>query len=185
MSLALPVLAGLGVRLLLGGRLDRLAELHLRAWWLFLAAFTIQVIAFPFGFLPWRVEPSRATALWLVSYGLLVVAVVLNRRITGVLLVGLGMGLNVAAIVANGGTMPVLPHAMRSAGADYVTRANSTAAPEPRLSWLVDRWAAPDWVPLANVFSIGDVVIALGAFVLVVVAMGVREPGAASAAEEA
>ena len=46
-------------------------------------------------------------SLWVVSYGLLVVAAVLNRRITGVPVVALGMGLNLVAILANRGTMPV------------------------------------------------------------------------------
>ena len=45
---------------------------------------------------------------------------------------------------------------------------------EPNLPWLVDRWAAPDWLSLANVFSVGDVVIAFGAFVIVLAGMGVR-----------
>ena len=182
MSLALPVIAAVGLGLLLGGRLAALAELRLRAWWLFLAALGIQLVAFPFGFMPWHVDPAVASALWLVSYGLLVAGAVLNRRIRGVLFVAVGMGANVVAIVANGGTMPVLPEAMRAAGASYVTRNNSTAEADPRLPWLVDRWAAPDWVPLANVFSVGDVVIAVGAVVLVLGAMGVgarRRPAVA------
>lgn len=184
MSLALPVLAALGIGVLLGGRLSGLAELRIRAWWLFLAAFAIQVVAFPFAFLPWQVDSTVASVLWLASYGLLVVAATLNRRIVGVPLVALGMGMNVVAIVANGGSMPVLPQAMHDAGADYVTLANSTATAAPRLSWLVDRWAAPDWVPLANVFSVGDVVIALGAMVIVLAAMGTQMPRRAPAASE-
>jgi hypothetical protein len=182
MSLALPVLAALGVGILLGGRASGLAELRLRAWPLFIAAIAIQVVAFPFGVLPWRVDSTVATVLWLASYGLLVVAAILNRRVAGVPLVAVGMGANVVAIVANGGSTPVLPAAMRDAGADYVTRANSTANAEPRLAWLVDRWAAPDWIPLANVFSVGDVVIAVGAMVVVLAAMGVGQRPPASAA---
>ena len=175
MSLALPVFVAVAVGLLLGGRLPGLAEIRLRAWPLFLAALGVQVVAFPFGFLPWRVDATVATVLWLVSYGLLVVAAILNRRIVGVPVIALGMGANVVAIVANGGSMPVLPQAMRDAGADYVTRANSTANAEPRLTWLVDRWAAPDWIPFANVFSVGDVAIAVGAMVVVLAAMGVPQ----------
>jgi hypothetical protein len=37
--------------------------------------------------------------------------------------------------------------------------------------WLVDRWGAPDWVPLANVYSIGDLLLGLGGVVIVVGAM--------------
>ena len=113
-----------------------------------------------------------ATALWLASYALLVVAAVLNRRITGVPVVALGMALNLAAILANRGTMPVRYEAMRDAGRTAAVQANSTALSHPHLPWLVDRWAAPDWIPLANVFSVGDVVIALGAFVVVLAGWG-------------
>jgi len=177
MVLALPVLAALVVGVALGGRPGNLARLSLRASWLFFAAIALQVVAFPFGFLPWRTHEAVATLLWLTSYALLIGAAVLNRRITGVPLVALGMGMNVVAVAANGGTMPVLPEAMHAAGGDHATYANSTAAADPNLSWLVDRWAVPDWVPLANVFSVGDVLIAAGAAVIVLAAMGVRLPG--------
>ncbi len=82
------------------------------------------------------------------------------------------MILNLVAVIANGGRMPVLPDAMHRAGHDYGVRMNSVAAADPRLDWLVDRWAAPEWVPLANVFSAGDVVIALGALALGLAATG-------------
>jgi hypothetical protein len=65
---------------------------------------------------------------------------------------------------------------MQAAGQSYAVRNNSIQSADPSLSWLVDRWAAPDWVPLANVFSVGDVVIAVGAFVVVLVAMRPRLP---------
>jgi hypothetical protein len=72
--------------------------------------------------------------------------------------------------------MPVLPAARDASGHSYVAEANSVADPSPAVGWLVDRWAAPDWVPLANVYSVGDVVIAAGAFLLVLVASGARLP---------
>lgn len=180
MSLVFPVLGALAVGLALGGRLGNLAELRLRAPWLFFVAIALQVVAFPFGFLPWSTEPAVASWLWLVSYGFLIVAAVVNREIAGVPIVALGMLLNLAAIVANGGTMPVSSSAMHEAGRTAVTQANSTAVADPHLDWLVDRWAAPDWIPLANVFSIGDVVIAVGAVVIVLSAMGVRLPRASA-----
>ena len=173
MSLALPVVAAACLGLLLGGRLGALADIRLRAWWLFFAAFGLQVLAFPFEFLPWRTGHATASAIWIVSYGLLLVAAALNVRIQGVPLVVAGIAANVAAVLANGGTMPVTPAALEDAGESYATNANSTAISDPSLPWLVDRWAAPDWIPFANVFSVGDVVIALGTFLLVLAAMGV------------
>jgi hypothetical protein len=87
-----------------------------------------------------------------------------------------GLLLNLAAILANGGHMPALPRALRAAGLHYTVSMNSRAMSHPALPWLVDRWAAPRWVPLANVFSAGDVVIAVGGFVLALVVMRARVP---------
>jgi hypothetical protein len=184
-SLAFPVLLAVGIGLLLGGRLGRLGEIELRVPWLFLAAIAIQVVAFPLDFLPWRMEETAASVLWVASYALLVVAAVLNRRITGVPIVAVGMLLNLAAILANRGTMPVRLDALHDAGRTAVTHANSTALADPHLAWLVDRWAAPSWIPLANVFSIGDVVIAVGAFVIVLAGMGTAIPRSATRETEA
>jgi Family of unknown function (DUF5317) len=175
-SLAFPVVGALALGLVLGGRLGNLARLRLRASWLFFVAIALQVVAFPVAFLPWRMDAGVASVLWLTSYGFLIVAAFVNRRVTGVPIVALGMCMNVAAIVANGATMPVSRSAMHDAGRTAVTQANSTAVADPRLGWLADRWAAPDWIPLANVFSVGDVVIAAGAVVIVLHAMGVRIP---------
>ena len=172
-----PVLLALGARSRARWRLGALAELTLRAPWLFLAAIGLQLVAFPVAGLPWQTHETAASVLWVVSYGLLVVAAALNRRITGVPVVAARMLLNLVAILANRGTMPVSYEAMRPrAGRSAVTQANSTAMSDPSLPWLVDRWAAPDWLPLANVFSVGDVVIAVGAFVIVLAAMGVQRP---------
>jgi Family of unknown function (DUF5317) len=175
-ALAFPVVIGVALGLALDGKLGRLASLPLRAPWLFLLAILLQVIAFPFGVLPWRTGETAATTLWIFSFALLVAAAVVNRKIRGVPLVAVGLFSNAAAVLANGGTMPVLPDAMRAAGESYAQQANSTADADPSLALLVDRFAAPEWVPLANVYSIGDVLIALGAIVIVVAAMGPRLP---------
>lgn len=173
MVLALPLIAGLAVAPLLGGSLRALGSLGLRSLWLFYAAIAVQLVAFPVEALPWRTPPDVASALWLVSYGLLIAAAVRNRRIPGVPVVAAGMLANVVAVAANGGRMPVLPDAMRAAGHDYGVHQNSEALADPRLSWLVDRWAAPDWVPLANVYSVGDVLIAFGGLAFAFGATGV------------
>jgi Family of unknown function (DUF5317) len=176
MAQLLPIAFAVPLALALGGRLGRLAELQLRGLWLFFLAIGIQIVAFPFAFLPWTTGEDTAKALWLVSYACLLVAAALNRRILGAQVVAAGMALNLAAILTNGGRMPATPEAMEAAGLDFAVKHNSVAAAEPNLSWLVDRFAAPDWVPLTNVYSVGDVIIALGAVVLVFSATGARLP---------
>ncbi len=139
MVLAFPVVLALVLGLALGGSLGRLAEMRLRAPWIFLAAIGLQLVAFPVAGLPWRTHETVASILWVASYGLLVVAAVLNRRIAGVPVVAAGMLLNLVAILANRGTMPVSDAAMHDAGRTAVTQANSTALPDPSLPWLIDR----------------------------------------------
>jgi len=176
MAQLLPIALALPIAFLLGGRLRRVAELRLQGLWLFFLAIGIQVVAFPFAFLPWTTGGSTAKALWLLSYGCLLAAAVVNRRILGAQVVAVGMGLNLAAILSNGGRMPATPGAMETAGLDFAVKHNSVASADPALPWLVDRFAAPEWVPWANVFSVGDLVIALGSVVLVLTATGARLP---------
>ena len=56
-------------------------------------------------------------------------------------------------------------------GRPYSSHNNSIEVVRPHLAPLVDRWAVPHWIPLGNVFSVGDVLIAIGIAVAVVVAM--------------
>jgi hypothetical protein len=184
MVLVLGIVAGLVAGLACGGRIDRIADLALRGAPLFIAALALQVIAFPSGILPFAIPDGAATALWLCSYALLVALALLNRRVRGFPLATAGMLSNLVAVLANHGHMPALPSALADAGTPIAhVHNNSVAAQHPHLAWLVDRWGAPDWVPLANVYSVGDVLLALGAVVIVAGAMGagLRRPLVADA----
>jgi hypothetical protein len=172
MALAWPLLIGLALAPLLGGRWSRLAELNLRLMWLFYAAIGLQLVAFPVSALPWRTPDRAAVVLWLVSYGLFIVAVAVNARVPGVPLVAVGMASNLAAIITNGGHMPALPSALRASGHHFVQNRNSAVLSHPHLPWLIDRWAAPQWIPYANVFSVGDLAIATGGLVFALAATG-------------
>jgi hypothetical protein len=176
-SLALPLVAGLLLAPILGGSWRRLGELTLRGMTLVYVALAMQLAAFPVRALPWRTPDRVAVALWLVSYVLLAVVAALNLARPGVALVGVGMLANVAAILSNGGHMPALPSALRAAGLHFTASRNSAAMASPHLGWLVDRWAAPTWVPWANVFSVGDVAIMAGGFVFGLAACGVGRSG--------
>jgi hypothetical protein len=177
MVLLLAVGLGIAVGFLLGGRLWHLADLRLRAVWLFYLAIGLQIVAFPSETLPWSVGDRLAIGMWLASYGCLVVAAACNVRVKGAAVVGLGMASNLAAVVANGGHMPGLPSALRAAGHVYTgAHNNEVAASHPHLAWLVDRWAVPHWIPGGNVYSVGDVLIAVGAVVMVSAAMHARRP---------
>jgi hypothetical protein len=155
------------------GRLGALAELDLRRPWLVLAAIAIQVVII-------SVVPGDVGALGeplhMVSYALLGAFAWSNRRIVGVPIVALGGFLNVLAITVNGGVMPADPDALAAAGktveaGEFI---NSKAVTDPKLGFLGDIIATPGSLPVSNVYSVGDVLILLGAFVLLHVACGSR-----------
>ena len=168
------VVLAVAVGLCLGGRLSRLATLELRAIALLYGAIGLQLAAFPAGVFPWAMNDVVARVLWMASYALLAAAAVMNRHIRGVTGVAAGIALNLTAIVANGGHMPARVQALAEAGQAYRVHNNSISLADPHLATLVDRWAAPDWLPFANVFSVGDIAIAVGIFVVVVCAMRPR-----------
>jgi hypothetical protein len=171
MVLAYPLLLGIVVAPLLGGRLRRLAATKVRLLGLIYAALAIQLAAFPIHAFPWHTPDHAAVALWLSSYALLAAAAVGNIRLPGMPLIAAGLVANLAAVLANGGHMPVLPRTMHAAGYDAV-RYNSAALAQPHLPWLVDRFVAPHWIPRANFYSVGDVLIALGGLLLPIAAAG-------------
>jgi hypothetical protein len=175
--LSLPI--GLVVALALRGDVRPLASLSVRRPSLFYVALAVQIAAFPFGPLPWHVAASTAAWLWVGSYAILLAAALSNIRTPGVPVVTAGMLMNLAAILANGGRMPALPSALEGAGLSFDgVRENSVSTAAPHLALLVDRWSAPAWVPGANVFSLGDVVIGCGG-VLVIVLAATRRPAPA------
>ena len=176
MFLLPAVIIGMLAGFVLGGRLDWLADVRLRAPWVFFLALGLQVIAFTSLFNS-HIPEGVATAMSIGSYACLLAVFLLNARLPGMPIAGAGMLLNLAAILANGGHMPALPSAMRAAGLSYSgVHNNSVAEASPNLAWFVDRWAAPSWAPMANVYSAGDVLIGIGAAVIVAAAMGARMP---------
>jgi hypothetical protein len=166
--------AGLVCGLLLGGRLGALGGLHVRRLWLAYAAVALQIAAFPSELLPWSTPTNLARALWLASYALLLTLVFTNRRVRGFGLIGAGIVSNLIAILSNGGLMPAKRSALRAAGVSFNLRNNSVTLARPHVAWLIDRFAWPHWLPLANVFSVGDILIGLGLVIVIVVGMQPR-----------
>ena len=164
--LAIAVVASL----LMGGKLSSLAAVHFRHSYLVLIALGIQILVFSGWWQSLAVSLVISDVLYVTSLVILAVAIWLNRRVAGMWALGLGLGLNTAVIMANAGHMPARLEALSTAGiaasiAEFealrVTN-SSLITPGTPLWFLGDVFAIPAWLPLANVFSAGDVLIALG-----------------------
>ncbi len=160
MFLVVLVVAGALAVPALGGRLSALADVRPRLAWVLFTALAFQVLSI---YLPGLPRGARV-ALGVASYPVALVFVAANRHLPGMPLAALGAALNSLAIVANGGVMPASRAALAAAGLPLDRRGyeNSAVVAHPRLWFLGDVFAVPRGWPLPNVFSVGDVLVALG-----------------------
>jgi hypothetical protein len=169
------VVAGLLIGLVSGGSPSRLGDLRFRWAPLIALGMVGQLLLF---------STSLGTALgdaaplaYILSNLLVLIAVLRNLAIPGLALVLMGGAANLITIVANGGFMPVSPEAIVAMGRlPKDGYSNSRLVDGVVLGPLTDIFAMPTWIPLANVFSIGDALIGIGVAIAVVAAMHGRGP---------
>jgi hypothetical protein len=167
--------AGLLLGLLLGGSIEALGNLRFRWPWLAIGGLAVQIALFtdPLA----SVVGSAGPPIYVASTVAVLVAVLRNIQLRGLILVAGGALSNLAAIIANGGYMPADPGAVAIAGLPPKAGfSNSITTTDPALRPLTDQFALPAWVPLANVFSVGDVLIAMGVVVVLVAGMRRERP---------
>ena len=175
MFILYAVAAGVVIGLLTGGSAARLGDLRFRWGPLIAVGMAIQVVLFssPLG----DAMGPAAPVVYVASNVAVLVAVWRNLAIPGLPLVLLGGMSNLVAIVANRGYMPVSPDAVAAIGrTPREGYANSRLVDGVVLEPLTDLFAMPAWIPMANVFSIGDVLIGVGAAMAIIAAMHGRGP---------
>jgi Family of unknown function (DUF5317) len=173
---AIPI--GIIAGLLARGSLGNLAGFRFRWAWVAVAGLVVQLVLFtPTGD---AIFGNAGPAIYVASTALVFLAVLRNIRLPGMAIVALGSLSNLAAIVANGGAMPADPAALATAGfADAGSNTNSVVLEHPALQPLTDIFAVPAGIPMANVYSIGDVLIGVG--IVVMIATLMRRPAAEAA----
>ena len=122
--------------------------------------------------------PVVAACLITSQIGLLLFCL-FNKHLPGMPILAAGLSLNLLAISANGGLMPLstttaahlIPEHVLSnlnIGSRFsVSSKDILLAPEAVIfPWLSDRFVPPDWFPYQFAFSLGDVLVDIGAFLL-------------------
>ncbi len=156
----LALVAGTVIGLASGGRLRFLPRHRLRAWWLVIAGFGLQLATdrFSIGFLGTALPVAGATALLAFA--------ALNPNLVGIGVVAVGVAANALVIGLNGG-MPVRSGAV--VAAHVATRAQEPVlnygsrhhreVPRDRLRPLADTIPVPLF---KEVLSVGDLILAVG-----------------------
>jgi Family of unknown function (DUF5317) len=158
---------------LAGGRLGRLASVEVR--WMGLAVVALLGQVLLLAFVPeGDTAVHRVAHLW--TYGLAGACLIANLDLRFLWVVGVGAFLNFLAIAANAGVMPASAPALDAAGLDARSDSftNSNVVADPQLAFLGDVFAVPAGWPAANVFSVGDVVLLVGLFLVLHALSGSR-----------
>ena len=182
MILLLAVAAGLLAGLARAGiKKKPYREPELSWLWLVILAVAPQLLAFHISATAGWFSDRWASAILVASQLALLAFVWVNRRLTGMKILGLGLILNLLVISLNKGLMPLTP---QTAGilfpelpaSTWVTglrpgRSKNIILPlsDTRLAFLSDAILLPAWFPWTRALSAGDLLIALGIFWLLAV----------------
>jgi hypothetical protein len=179
----LAVLLALAIGLVTRGHISNLAQLRIQWWPLLVLAVALQAYAVGH----WAGDslgpiPLRAGA-FVATHALILAVAAVNFRLAGFRLIILGAASNLAALMANGGLMPVSAEARVAIGhqATVDALAVGTAvmgskgvvlpAAQANLWILTDIFVLPPPFPLPAVASVGDILVALGVGLLIIKTM--------------
>jgi hypothetical protein len=145
------------------GSFRRLGRIKLRAFWLLLLALALQ-IALEFDVVPRQRYDDVGFGLLLLSFALILLFCLLNRRTSGFLVIAVGVAMNMLVIALNQG-MPTKDEVHVRNGREVHVPIERTVKhrpqqPDDRLVFLSDQITAPG-IPNQQ-YSVGDIVIALG-----------------------
>jgi len=169
---------GLLIGFLTGGSLAGFSLARFRLLPLLLLSVFIQVLIFTS--ILGQTDFVHRTGNYIYMFTILLTLLVFykNTHIPGLVVILIGALLNAVVIFANGGYMPTRAELLDEAGrlekvqqsaeaeaaGERLVHNNSIIADDDtRLEFLGDIFALPENVPLSNVFSIGDIFIAVGA----------------------
>jgi len=174
MFILYAVALGILIGYILGGRLKHLSQAAFKKLYLAVGGFLIQVLIFsdiPFFKTLQQHHENIIVVLHIISYILILIFIAVNYKVPGIAIIGIGILLNATVIILNRGHMPasIESFSFSSVGkhADLLSQGKSVnnskaITGDTILPWLGDIFALPSYIPFSNVFSIGDIIIAVG-----------------------
>jgi hypothetical protein len=155
-----------------------LRTIELRFSWLVILAVVPQLLVFQLRATARLVPENILPVILVLSQVLLLIFAGANFRQPGFWALSIGLLVNFLAIGLNGGWMPISPETIQRLypslpsetwlvgerlgfSKDRIMTTNGT-----RLAWLSDVFTLPMWVSYQVAFSVGDIFIALGAFLI-------------------
>lgn len=170
------VLLGILVGKLRGGGFKRLGYSVLRFSWMIFFAFSLQLLTSIMIFLGHPIAIKYRMILYVLSYGLLIMSLFFNIQFKSMWLIMIGAIANFAAILLNGGSMPIDMDILKKMGfKNLLSSIESGALPHyipleeagGYTRYLGKILTTPNMYPLKQIFSIGDILVVVGIFFLI------------------
>ena len=179
MILLLAIIFGLIATFLRARLKNRTLKLPPFHWeWLVFVSVIPQVFAFYIPSVGRLIPESVIPYLQILTMLGLLVFAAMNLTSPGFWALSLGLLSNFVVIILNGGWMPILPETLHrmvpTQPIDFwqlgtrlgYTKDRILTIEETKLVFLSDIFTLPQWIPYKVAFSIGDVLISIGAFLL-------------------
>lgn len=162
-----------------GGKLKNLLEIEVKLWWLITLAGLIEFLASVIRLQEigsiWQALDKNIFWIHLISYGLLIVVLILNRFQKGFILLLIGTLFNFIVIMSNDGRMPVeiksVQHLMSAETVEALKEGSdlthTVLTETTKLKILGDIIHLPKPYPFPKSLSIGDLFLIAGFFVFI------------------
>lgn len=156
-----------------GGRFSNIASGEIRGWYFIGASFLVEFGAVYLASKSVKIVTDGIFYIHFISYMLLFCGILMNLDKYSFWIITAGVLLNFIVIMANGGRMPVSADALKYAGlyknlsdialGRIVT--HSLMNTSTKLRFLGDVLPLPKYYPRPKVYSIGDILLAIGVFI--------------------
>ncbi len=158
-----------------GGKFSNFQDAILKKWYLFISAFVIEFASVYTASKGVLFISNNIFYIHLISYTLLFAGCCFNIKKTAFRIILIGFLLNFLVIMLNGGQMPVASDAMLKAGLSDNLAAiqagrivtHTVINEATRLSFLGDILRISRPYPMPKVYSIGDIIMAIGVFLYI------------------
>lgn len=179
MILLLAIVIGLAATSLRARLKHRKIKLRKLRWeWLVFVMVLPQVLVFQVPVIARWIPESVIPFIQITSMLGLLIFTVANLNVPGFWALGIGLAGNFLAISLNGGWMPISLETIKrmyptieashwSVGSRFgLSKDRILSIGDTNLAWLSDCITLPQWIPYRVAFSVGDIFISIGAFLL-------------------
>lgn len=160
-----------------GGISKKSDVIVIKGWYLSIIGLTLQRVPDIVALLRFQsittITENNFLYLHILSYISILTVLILNIKMTSIKIVFAGTIFNMLAIFSNNGYMPVSGRAIETIKplatniSDKLDYKHILLDSNTNFTFLVDIFPTPPWYPLKQIFSIGDILIAIGIFILI------------------